>query len=252
MSLLSEHRAEWLLQALRSAQTLVTMALRGEAYAMNFAKANYYTHVGVAFAARMVIRLTSLMPDAVDLRQTGRDLEAVTKILAQGASPVSYFDALELMTVPGFQFAQQIRDILRRARRKHVLPPPSRASPTSGSVPLPPLSDHPLPTSGAPQALSSGSGSVSGGAGTNTNAGTSAGGGAGATLMSGPPTATPEGLPLDFFLAEQLFSNGPVPGEMDMDMPLLGPPDETLALEQWFPYPPLEVSPGRTAWGAGW
>lgn len=72
--------------------------------------------------------------------------------------------------------------------------------------------------------------------------------------MSGPPTETPEGLPLDFFLAEQLFSTGTgQPGEMDMDMPLLGPPDETLALEQWFPYPPLEVSPGRSGvWGAGW
>ncbi len=84
MAHLSEHRAQWLRQALASAQTLVEMALRGEAYATNFAKANYYTHIGVAFAARMVIRLTSLMPDAVDLRQTGRDLEAVTKILAKG------------------------------------------------------------------------------------------------------------------------------------------------------------------------
>jgi hypothetical protein len=161
------------------------MALRGEAYATNFAKANYYTHIGVAFAARMVIRLTSLMPDAVDLRQTGRDLEAVTKILAKGE-----FNEIQADPVPGFQFAQQIRDVLRRARRRHVLPPASRGSPTSGSVPLP---DTP-------------------GIGT-----------------------TPDGLPLDFFLAEQLF------GDADA---VVAQPDETLALDAWFPYPPLEFSPG--------
>ncbi|GMK57174.1 hypothetical protein CspeluHIS016_0400080 [Cutaneotrichosporon spelunceum] len=179
MAHLSEHRAQWLRQALASAQTLVEMALRGEAYATDFAKANYYTHIGVAFAARMVIRLTSLMPDAVDLRQTGRDLEAVTQILAQ---------------VPGFQFAQQIRDILGRARRQHVLPPASRGSPTSGSVPLPDVS----------------------GAGT-----------------------TPDGLPLDFFLAEQLF------GDADA---IVAQPDGMLALDAWFPYPPLEYSPGGSGW----
>ncbi|BEI86267.1 hypothetical protein CcaverHIS002_0605540 [Cutaneotrichosporon cavernicola] len=181
MTHLSEHRAQWLRQALASAQTLVEMALRGEAYATNFAKANYYTHIGVAFAARMVIRLTSLMPDAVDLRQTGRDLEAVTQILAR---------------VPGFQFAQQIRDILRRARRKHVLPPASRGSPTSGSVPLPDVSGSGLET-------------------------------------------TPDGLPLDFFLAEQLF------GDADA---IVAQPDDTLALDAWFPYPPLEYSPGASGW----
>ncbi|KLT44131.1 hypothetical protein CC85DRAFT_283918 [Cutaneotrichosporon oleaginosum] len=179
MAHLSEHRAQWLRQALTSALTLVEMALRGEAYRTNFAKANYYTHIGVAFAARMVIRLTSLMPDAVDLRQTSRDLEAVTKILA---------------LVPGFQFAQQIRDILLRARRRRVLPPASRGSPTSGSVPLP---DAP---------------------GVDT---------------------TPEGLPLDFFLAEQLF------GDADA---VVTQPDETLALDAWFPYPPLEYSPDGSGW----
>lgn len=216
MANLSDHRAEWLRQALRSAQTLVTMALRGEAYAMNFAKANYYTHVGVAFAARMVIRLTSLMPDAVDLRQTGRDLEAVTKILAR---------------VPGFQFAQQIRDILRRARRKHVLPPASRASPTSGSIPLPNVDAASSPsttTTSVPQTVGPTSAVLP-------------------TLSARiGHTATPEGLPLDFYLAEQLFS---APG--DADMPLLGQLDETLALDAWFPYPPLE-SHSPAGWGAGW
>ena len=124
MALLSEKRQGFLVQALRSAETLVSMALRGESYASHFAKANYYTHVGIAFAARMIIRLTSLIPEHVaDIRQTGRDLEAITECLAQ---------------VPGFQFAQHIRDIVVKARRMHVLPPSSRSgSPRLGGAALP-------------------------------------------------------------------------------------------------------------------
>jgi hypothetical protein len=40
--------------------------------------------VGVAFAARFLIRLTSLLPEAVNLRQTARDVEQVAEILTCG------------------------------------------------------------------------------------------------------------------------------------------------------------------------
>lgn len=66
-------------------------------YSSPLTPANYYTHIGVAFAARMVIRLTSLLPsDKVgDVHQTARDLESVTHILAQGESlRISYLVSL--------------------------------------------------------------------------------------------------------------------------------------------------------------
>jgi hypothetical protein len=92
------------------------MALHGASYASHFAQANYYTHVGIAFAARMIIRLTSLIPEHVaDVRATGRDLEAITERLAR---------------VPGFTYAQHIREVVVKARRRHVLPPPVSAAPT--------------------------------------------------------------------------------------------------------------------------
>lgn len=103
-------RRAMLVQALQSAQALVSLALRGGSYAAHFAMANYYTHVGIAFAARMLIRLASLIPEHGDLHQTGRDLEAVTALLAQ---------------VPGYQFAQHIRDVVVRARSRRELPPRS-------------------------------------------------------------------------------------------------------------------------------
>lgn len=73
--------------------------------------ANHYQHVGVAFTARTLIRLASLFPDVVDLKQASRDLEQLVQLLRQ---------------VPGFQIGQMIEEVLRRARRKQVLPPLSK------------------------------------------------------------------------------------------------------------------------------
>jgi hypothetical protein len=38
----------------------------------------------MVFAARFLIRLASLLPDEVDLRQTGRDVEALASRLNEG------------------------------------------------------------------------------------------------------------------------------------------------------------------------
>lgn len=69
----------------------------------------------MTFAARLLIRFATLVPDAIDLRATGRDIEALAQILHRGPGP-------------GAMLAEQIQQVLRRARSKRVLPPPSRAS----------------------------------------------------------------------------------------------------------------------------
>lgn len=225
VALLSEKRHILLVNALRSAETLVGMALRGSAYASNFVKGNYYTHVGIAFAARMLIRLTSLIPEEVDIRQTGRDLEALTKRLAQ---------------VPGFQFAQQLREIIVKARRRHFLPPSSKApsrNPSPGPDPgpedkhnrgqrepyLPVSGSHPTPALSPANAVDMLVGSATG--------------------------TTPENIALDFFYAEQLFTTTGADGSEHLknDMPPMagtgtGTPaliDPVFSLDSWFPYPPL-------------
>lgn len=213
-SLLPETRHALLVNALRSAETLVGMALRSTAYASNFAKANFYTHVGVAIAARMLIRLSSLIPEHVDIKQTGRDLESLTKRLAQ---------------VPGFQFAQQLREIIIKARRQHVLPPSSRAP---SRVP----SRNPSPTpDDRPRFDGYATGSTS--------------------LQLSPviPTqldtvlgTTPEAVSLDFLLAEQLFASGTheqkqgLSPSAETSSSLV---DQIFTLDSWFPYPPLGESP---------
>lgn len=236
-----------LVKALRSAETLVTMALRGASYASHFTKANYYTHVGVAFAARMIIRLTSLIPEHVkDIRQTGRDLEAVTKCLAE---------------VPGFQFAQDIRNILVKARRKRVLPPSSKASsPTPATVALPPVGN---PVGGRHHRdEGDGDGDVMWGshnASPNHFGATSSP----STLRAVSTTsihpavdsfASPqETIPHDFVYAEQLFAGGisrefaPVRSSEKLEMTDNQVYDthestsliEPFNLDTWFPYPPL-------------
>jgi hypothetical protein len=40
--------------------------------------------VAMVFAARFLIRLASLLPGEVDLRQTGRDVEALASALGEG------------------------------------------------------------------------------------------------------------------------------------------------------------------------
>lgn len=244
MRALSEQRTAHLRQAQVSAGTLVQMALRGSSYADNFAKgkqppsfligsydmdnveltaANNYTHVGIAFAARMQIRLASLLPENLDLAAAARDLELLTERLAQ---------------VPGFTFARLIRDVLLRARRRRVLPPiedldmPSgsrfggrfeRHTPAESRARLEPL-PRPPPTPRMLAAPSPASApSLSPAAST-----------LGSTLFSGSPKLPlvheAEAVPaLDFMYAEQLWPKDT--GAAD------------LALDAWFPFPPLGKLP---------
>ncbi|GMK58668.1 hypothetical protein CspeluHIS016_0601100 [Cutaneotrichosporon spelunceum] len=112
-SLAPERRAA-LLRCVRAASVLVRMATGDTSYRDYFLSMNSMTHVAMAFAARLLIRFAGLVPDAVDLRQTGRDIEALARVLKRGPG--------------GGPLAAQIQDVLRRARRRRVLPPRSRAA----------------------------------------------------------------------------------------------------------------------------
>ncbi|ORX36060.1 hypothetical protein BD324DRAFT_630025 [Kockovaella imperatae] len=113
---LPPHRRELLIIAFKAAQTIVSMALRSGQYKKNFRYANLYTHLNVAFAARCLIRLTSLVPEVVDVRQLGKDLEGIAHALTQ---------------VPGFQYAELLRQVVLKARRENILPPASPPRETS-------------------------------------------------------------------------------------------------------------------------
>lgn len=213
-----EHRRQRLIKARKSAETLIDMCLRGKQYTKNFAFANLYTHLHIAFAARCLIRLTSLVPEGANTRQIGRDVERVAQVLTR---------------VPGFQFAQHLREVLGRARRQKVLPPPSKpASPASRPVALPPMTQTPnIFGETPPGALSSDPGSAPG--------------------YSFGVSPTVDAHPFDFSYAEQLFS-----GDMSLNMVS---PDcrQSIAYKQqdngpsqsngwnadsWFPFPPLGES----------
>lgn len=185
--------------------------------------ANHYTHVGIAFAARMQIRLASLLPENLDLAAAARDLELLTERLAQ---------------VPGFTFARLIRDVLVRARRRRVLPPIEEMDPPTSSrfsgrferhtpaesrarlEPLPLPRPPPTPQMlAAPSPASASAPSLSPAASTLDS-----------TLFSGSPKLPQvygaEAVPaLDFMYAEQLWPKEP--GAADF------------ALDAWFPFPPL-------------
>lgn len=123
---LPEHRRKRLIAARTAAERQLEICLRGKQYTQKFAYANSYTHLHVAFAARCLVRLASLIPDGADTRRIGRDVEQV---------------ALVLTKVPGFQYGTYLREVLGRARRHKVLPPASRApSPSAKHAPLQPMS----------------------------------------------------------------------------------------------------------------
>lgn len=107
--------------------------------------ANSFSHVGMGYTARFIIRMASLIPTEINLRQVAKDVEALANVLTQGGSRSSLlrprWSLVPRMSsllclirkVPGFQFAHVLLDALKRARREKVLPPPTQPpSPSNG------------------------------------------------------------------------------------------------------------------------
>lgn len=65
----------------------------------------------MAYAARCLIRLASLLPHAANLRQVGKDVESLAGVIAGSR---------------GIQISEQLHHALLRARQDRVLPPSSR------------------------------------------------------------------------------------------------------------------------------
>ncbi|GFZ43669.1 hypothetical protein JCM24511_01389 [Saitozyma sp. JCM 24511] len=230
IALLSEERHHFLTRGMKAAERIIATALRGRQYA-----AKFRYDINIAFVARFLIRMSSLIPEAANLRQVGRDVEQVAKILTN---------------VPGFQFAQLLRGILRKARRKHVLPPASRApSPVRNAAPLPGFTPSSAsPSNFPPSATNSATGSDSLNF-TNTTAG---------TAMAGTDSNLTSHL--DFSYAEQLFNDssatfgGGFNFDSNFDSNTIGPTvgagsgaaDQAFTFDAWYPFPPLEtdVLPG--------
>ncbi|KIR69390.1 hypothetical protein I314_00501, partial [Cryptococcus bacillisporus CA1873] len=104
---LSEERRHWFQEAGEMAHQLVNTCVRGQQYTENFRYANRLTHYNMVYAARFMIRMASLLPEACDLHKVGRDVEQVAVMLSQ---------------VPGFQLAHSLREIISKAKQDHVLP----------------------------------------------------------------------------------------------------------------------------------
>ncbi|WWC86390.1 uncharacterized protein L201_001266 [Kwoniella dendrophila CBS 6074] len=136
VALLTDERRQWLQEAGRKAQQLVNICLRGQQYA-NSIQYDY----NIVYAARFLIRMATLVPESCNLRQIGKDVEQVAIMLSKGES----IDAEKVadQVVPGFMFANLLREVVKKARRDQVLPPASRApsrlpSPIRNHAALPP------------------------------------------------------------------------------------------------------------------
>jgi hypothetical protein len=85
--------------------------------------------------------MTSLVPEVVDARRIGKDVEQLAIMLSQGMFSLG---EIRLMIVPGFQYASLLRDVIQKARRNKLLPPASRpGSPKSGQMSVPSWNSQP-------------------------------------------------------------------------------------------------------------
>ncbi|WWC99826.1 hypothetical protein V866_006734 [Kwoniella sp. B9012] len=229
VAFLSDERRQWLQEAGRKAQQLVTICLRGQQYANTIQYANLLTHYNIVYAARFLIRMATLVPESCNLRQIGKDVEQVAIMLTKGE--LSRYENALTRSVPGFLFAHMLSDVVKRARRDQVLPPASRApsrlpSPTRGLTALP-MSDQ---------------NSWSSGLTPNANFVSSLSGGPDISINVNP--ASDQGLSshMDFLYAEQLFANtgnASTPSQF-LPNPASGTNDQGFSLDAWFPFPPLD------------
>ncbi|CAK9787310.1 hypothetical protein CC85DRAFT_272355 [Cutaneotrichosporon oleaginosum] len=118
-----EEKRALAIRAMRNAQTVLEVCLKGQNYRNGLRYAVHYTHVCAAFAASFLIRIARLFPQELNLKKTAKDVEELAGILAE---------------IPAGRYARSLRLILRRARRAKVIPAASqRTSPTRIPAPLP-------------------------------------------------------------------------------------------------------------------
>lgn len=80
--------------------------------------------MAIAYAARCYLRLSSLLPHSCDLKQVGRDVEALAATMASCKSTADVTHSPD----PGLQVSEHLRDVVSKARRSHELPPSTQPS----------------------------------------------------------------------------------------------------------------------------
>lgn len=110
----------------------ISISLSRDSYRTNFIFAVHYTHVTAAFVGSLLIRIARLFPHELDLRKTAKDVDQLASLLASAGAG---------------RYARSLRLMLRKARRRRVVPPssapPSRPGSPSNVTSRLPLSSLP-------------------------------------------------------------------------------------------------------------
>ncbi|WOO78127.1 uncharacterized protein LOC62_01G001680 [Vanrija pseudolonga] len=117
-------RRDGLISATRAAARLVARAARGSETA-KIRYGNRNVRLGLAHAARYLIRMASLFPEAIDRRQAAKDVELL---------------ADELSRFPDFHFSHFLRRVVAKARSNRVIPAAGSSPPPQQQQVQPP--DH--------------------------------------------------------------------------------------------------------------
>ncbi|WOO82902.1 Protein priB [Vanrija pseudolonga] len=118
---LPRRRRHWLVRSLHVADELVAHMVQPEAL-VRLRFADHYAFVGLAFAAKYLLRLARILPERVDLRGVVRNVTTL---------------ADQLNRFPGFSFHRQLRHVAARTRARHRLPESGLPSPHATTTELP-------------------------------------------------------------------------------------------------------------------
>ncbi|KAL1407973.1 hypothetical protein Q8F55_004770 [Vanrija albida] len=201
IALLPPSRREVIVSAVRASARLLARAARG-AENSKIRHGNRNVRLGLAHAARYLIRMASLIPDAINLREAAKDVE----LLADQLGRCEQTAKAQLTPVPDFYFSQFLHHVVVEARRKRELPPASA---------LPSRQPSPGPVGPPPEPVES------------------------AKTCESTESAATSRLDFDFAVAEDIFASEDwmsiVGGVGANDQPLLDPGAA-------FPFLPLELS----------
>ncbi|KAL1406641.1 hypothetical protein Q8F55_008347 [Vanrija albida] len=105
IQIMSAERTRLLVAAMEAANFIVSTFIRGQ-HSDSVQFGNRYYHVGTVFAARALLRLSTLMPEHSDQYRIGSDLDALVRMLP---------------AMPGYPLAPLLRRLVLKARRSGVL-----------------------------------------------------------------------------------------------------------------------------------
>lgn len=140
-------RRDGLISATRAAARLVSRAARGSETA-KIRYGNRNVRLGLAHAARYLIRMASLFPEAIDRRQAAKDVELLADELSR-CKPIPTLPLIfaDVTPVPDFHFSHFLRRVVAKARSNRVIPaagsspPPQQQQQVLDQIPQPIVPD---------------------------------------------------------------------------------------------------------------